>query len=66
MGNKFILPAVMVMATNGIRFIDDADSMSNTEQEMLNQHNEMKYNLVQSVQGLKSELEFGHSEYLRQ
>lgn len=49
MGNKLILPAALILSAQGIKFIDDADSFENTEQEMLNQHNQIKYNLVQSV-----------------
>ena len=44
MGNKLLLPAILVVSCNGIRFIDGADSLENDE--MLNQHNEMKYNLA--------------------
>ena len=47
MGNKMILPAILVMGSNGIRFIDNAGDLES--EEMLNKHNEMKYSLVQSV-----------------
>jgi hypothetical protein len=65
MGNKLLLPAAMVMATEGVRFIPNIETIDGTE-EQLNQHNELKYNLVQQVQGLKSSLDFSHSDYLRQ
>lgn len=34
MGNKLIVPSLLILGSNGIRFIDNADSLENDE--MLN------------------------------
>ena len=61
MGNKLLIPTSVLAISlghhhvHGVRFIDNADMIEGDTDTMLNEHNQLKYNLVQSVNGLKQD-----------